>query len=593
MKKFITLFLISLVVYWLIGLQAVKAHQENSEIKSYSYDSINVNILINKDSTFDVAEEQCFNFVGNFHFAYREIALKRLKSIDAISVLRGNKPLIQGTDLAEGDIDKFEVESGFNNAKVTWYFDEKDTKQCWTVKYRVRGGIGFFDDHDELYWNAIFSDRSVSVAKTKVVVTIPGFLDKSKVPNDKIITLFPVGVASSDFRFVSPDTYKYTGSGLEPNSDFTIVAGWQKGLVIKPPITLWDIFSLLGIFIPFIVFLWMLRNFLMHGRDEVRGESIAPEFGPPSKDESTISSTIAPALVEMLTKEKMTPKSIVATVVDLARRGYLTIIEDEKKGFLGTKKDFRFVSTNKNDGLEPFEKIVLQSLFGFDGDVSDQLTSESLISKTIKGFAMSKLAGDMFTKRQEVAMSDLKNKFYTRIPLIDGSVKSEFQKLGYYKEDPSKVKGKWIGLSVIFFVLGAIAFSFLVLWGIGLIISGLIIIGFGIFMSARTKLGSIKLRQWKGFKLFLEKTERFGYEEKITAELFFEYLPYAIIFGVEKRWSNRFGDIQFTQPDWYHGAAIANFSDFGSDFSGMVTSVSSTFTSSPSSSSGFGGGGAG
>ena len=135
--KFLIKFLISiLVICFILHVTYFVFAQE----KSYYYDSIEVNININKDSTFDVAEKQCFNFTGNFHYAFRDIVLKRLKKIDSISVIdeKTGQLLPQGQNLNKdnpNDWGKFQVENPRGSVKITWFFNLTDTTYCWTVKY--------------------------------------------------------------------------------------------------------------------------------------------------------------------------------------------------------------------------------------------------------------------------------------------------------------------------------------------------------------------------------------------------------------------------------------------------------------------------
>ncbi len=97
-----------------------------------------------------------------------------------------------------------------------------------------------------------------------------------------------------------------------------------------------------------------------------------------------------------------------------------------------------------------------------------------------------------------------------------------------------------------------------------------------------------------GFKEYLQVAERFRLGV-LTPETFEKYLSYAMVFGVEKKWAERFADIYKTQPDWYESSApISGFNSviFANSLSGMTSSVNSAISySSPSGSSGFGGGG--
>ncbi|HCQ92230.1 MAG TPA: hypothetical protein DIU16_02580 [Candidatus Vogelbacteria bacterium] len=106
--------------------------------------------------------------------------------------------------------------------------------------------------------------------------------------------------------------------------------------------------------------------------------------------------------------------------------------------------------------------------------------------------------------------------------------------------------------------------------------------------------------EWLGFKLYMETAERYRLQN-LTPDLFEKFLPYTMIFGIEKKWAKAFEGMQIAPPLWYHGAALAgtmNGGGVGSGFSvsAFSSSFSSSFASAFSSSAGSGasgGGGAG
>lgn len=82
-----------------------------------------------------------------------------------------------------------------------------------------------------------------------------------------------------------------------------------------------------------------------------------------------------------------------------------------------------------------------------------------------------------------------------------------------------------------------------------IIFSLIIFLVFQYFMSNRTREGNEIYRHLLGFKMYLEKAERFRMSE-CDLKTFDRYLPYAMIFGVEKKWKNRFsGIIDFREKD--------------------------------------------
>jgi uncharacterized membrane protein len=123
------------------------------------------------------------------------------------------------------------------------------------------------------------------------------------------------------------------------------------------------------------------------------------------------------------------------------------------------------------------------------------------------------------------------------------------------------------------------------------------------FEARLSKEGAILKDDWLGFKLYLETAEKYRMQN-LTPETFEKYLPYAIIFGVEKQWGKAFEGITIQPPSWYGSSSgFASVSNGGGNFSSSFsagafsTSFASSFSSAFSSSGGGGasggGGGAG
>lgn len=99
-----------------------------------------------------------------------------------------------------------------------------------------------------------------------------------------------------------------------------------------------------------------------------------------------------------------------------------------------------------------------------------------------------------------------------------------------------------------------------------------------------------------GFKMFLSVTEK-DRVKNLTPEMFEKYLPYAMIFGVEKKWSKTFEGMHMQPPEWYGVAPVmgAVSGTINTAFSpvSFSNSFSSAFTSAFASTGGAGGAGSG
>jgi uncharacterized membrane protein len=310
--------------------------------------------------------------------------------------------------------------------------------------------------------------------------------------------------------------------------------------------------------------LWWTR-----GRGPER-QAIAVQYEPPDK--------LTPGECGTLVDNEAAMRDITATLVDLAVKGYLTIEQRDESHLLGLSHSKEYIFHLKKSPAEwgaarAHEQQMLAALFG-NGATTD------------------------------VKLSDLQNHFYKQIPGIRDSIFEALMTDNYYLHRPDTVRQGYIGagLAIGFLtVAGNVVLSRATgiasaTWVIAGIATGLVICGFGYFMSARTVTGQRALEKVLGFEDFLGRTQKDQIDRlQTTPELFEKFLPYAMALHVEKKWVQAFSGIAMQPPSWYQGSYGAGFMPYllVNDLNMMSTQAGNTMASSPRSSggSGFGGGG--
>jgi uncharacterized membrane protein len=131
----------------------------------------------------------------------------------------------------------------------------------------------------------------------------------------------------------------------------------------------------------------------------------------------------------------------------------------------------------------------------------------------------------------------------------------------------------------------------------------LIAFTFGRAMPAKTIFGVESANISKSLKNFLSSQERQLEFQAKNQMMFEKLLPYAVAFGVERIWAQRFKDFVLKSPEWYssydstrafNSVLFANsLSSSMSSFRSAATPVSSTTGHSSGFSGGFSGGGGG
>lgn len=463
-------------------------------------------------------------------------------------------------------------------------------RQTYEITYRVENALNAFETHDELFWNVNGAGWPVPTLRTSATVTLPGGLEQGACFQGYAGSTEPCRMT------LTTDVHEYAATEqLQPGQQLTIVAGIRKGAIAEPRVELErkprdpsrffetiNAFTVGGSVILFLGSIGLLAGtWWRRGRDrrytsiyyltEDPTEEIRPllqrhpivvEFEPPEG--------LKPAQMGLLLDERADTKDVTATIVDLAVHGVLTITEVPKKGIFGSKDWLLTRKRTDLDGLEEYERQVFDGLFD-DGD--------------------------------EVKLSSLKNKFYKHLQDAQTALYRQAARDKWFHGNPDTVRNIWRGVGVAVIVLGvAVTAGLGYLFGAGLVglpilLAGVVLVIAGGAMPRRTAHGSELLRRVLGFRQYITtaETDRQRFNEK--ANIFAEYLPYAIVFGAVDRWARAFRDIDTTAATaaWYYGASSLDAHSFSRNLEGFSSSVSGTITSTPSSSgsSGFSGGSAG
>lgn len=518
-------------------------------------------ITINKDGTVRVEETIIYDFGPlERHGIYREIPYV--------------KPNRDGKKY-EMTFSDFEVtdENGLN-----WNFETSTQSELFRVKigdanktitgvhtykidYTVAGALTYFDDHDELYWNATGNDWNIPIASATATVIIPTVTAQTDLK-----TACYTGTTGSSvtdcIATKAGTTYSYaTNSYLGSREGLTIVAGFPKGTTavlepkeygkIHPGIL---ILIAVGSFLWYIALpIWIALEWRKKGRDPKVNGPVRAWFDPPKTQDSR---NLTPAETGALYDETVDMKDVQSTIIDLARRGYFMIVEKKKD-------DFYFSKTFS------------------DGYVPKKTKEKDIVPLT--GFEKQLLNGIFKTEKEEVRLKDVK--LYTTVDAVKKTIYEDLTKQGFFERNPESLRSGYIALAVIGLILG---------FNLPLFISAMI---FGRNMPRKTVWGAQQKMIAQSLKNFLTSQER-QLEFQARNHLFFEkLLPFAVAFGVEKIWAKRFADIAKEPPEWYQGYYVSHYStnalmhSMHSSFNQFSTSA--TPPSSTGHSSGFSGGSSG
>ena len=505
-------------------LFAVAVISPSAEARSFAIDSFVVSLQVDPDASLVVREDITFDFQGAHQGVFRTIPIRydrggyefalRLEGIGVYA--DGGAPL------------RHEIAYPGRYVKIkAWVPGASDTKKTVTIVYRVRRGILTFEDHDELYWNATGNEWEVPIRLAEVFVKVPPGVADGAVR--AVAYSGPRGSGGQDYTLDRVERFWRfsTMRGLRPREGLTVVVGWPPGHVGRPSAirqALWFVGDNWPLGLPLLAVVAGWLAWWAYGRDPAAGRSVKPEYEPPAG--------LMPAEAGALADEKAEPREVLATIVDLAVRGYLRI---EEITTLAGRKDFVFHRLKPIAGdasLKPFELFVLARIFGADWTLST------------------------FT------LSEIRRDYDRTFPPIRDRLYRLMVENGLFPASPGRMRADWLipggALVAVAFVLPQWWPSWLDAYGVMLPVaiaaSGVVLMVWSRFMARRTWVGVQTLVAVRGFQEFLERAEK-DRLERMPANTLHRFLPWAIALGVTERWIFSWEGLKVDEPVWYTGSS--------------------------------------
>ncbi len=540
--------------------------QSATEIIGEHIRSFNSDITITKEGKINVRETIIYDFSDlQKHGIYREIPFVKTNQdgkkyrldISNFSVNDENGQPYQYSKTKEGDSIKLKI--GDPEKTITGI-------HTYIISYQVSGALTYFSDHDELYWNVTGNEWTVPIVSSTALVILPQEIKKEDIKTTCYTGVYGSSVSDCIYLIDDPAFVK-TSAGkriqdnikaertLTSNEGLTIVVGFPKNIVAvlepKEVIDFWQTFigKIIGFLFGLAALIWyvilpfyIIYRWLKFGRDPKSTVGVTTAwFDPPKTQDGK--RFLKPGEVGTLGDETVDMKDISATIVDLARRGYLIIDERKKRDYYLIK----LVPLKAGDKLLSFEKLLIDKFFKSKKEI--RIKDEKLSSE----------------------VEEIKNEMYDQVvedKLFDKNPQST--RTIYYV-----IAG--IALFTANFFLAIVAFLF------------------GRVMPRKTVFGAEAKNVSFSLKNFLSSQQR-QLEFQADKQMMFErLLPYAVAFGVERIWAKRFETLNITQPSWYQSYSTSNFnsmllvSSLNSSFR-SINSAATPTRSSTGHSSGFSGG---
>ncbi len=551
----------------LIAIAAFGAFLLSAASAAEQINSYDVNIVVEKDG--DILVTETIDVTSEGNQIRRGIFRDLPRFFEEDGVRFPNRYDIKRIR-RDGRKEKYDV-SQINNA-VRWRIGDPDVylddgRHVYEIAYSVKNQIRYFDNWDELYWNAIGQYWAFPIERARIEITFPDGAN----PFDINAYTGGYGETGRNTRYrLNGDVHVFeTTRPLRNREGVTVSISVDKG-VIDPPssgdkFAKW--WSVNGSLVVLILAAIGVSGFHYNawrkvGVDPPKGP-VFPQYEPPAN--------YSPAGVHYIYNRQLKGHdALIASLVNLGVNKWIKIDPVDKKKTTLTRID--------EDGAAlsvfPAERLFLKKLLSRGS------------SRTIGG-----KTDTTFTKAYRSFQSNVSRRFGSE----------------YFKWNFGYI-ALAVGMSIGAVVLAGVIAATWTQWHFAGV-AALVIVNviFAYLLPAPTEKGQATRTAIEGFKLYLEKAEKLhlnsaevgaGPPPVLTVERYERFLPYAIALGVEKPWTKHFEktlprEASAYDPYWSSGRMHGHRS-LHSMNSALVSSMSSGVSAAlpqSSSSSGSGGGG--
>ncbi len=575
-----------------------------------------IDIRANENNSYDITEIIDVEFQAERHGIYRNIPR---------STYDGHP-----VKISDINVEGFQSKTKRSGKDLVIRIGSADSYVNGLQKYEISYSYDIGDDRnpdmDELYYNLIGAQWDTIIKEAEFRIEMPFDFDKSRLN----FTTGPIGSTDNsnvEWKVSGKVITGRTKSMLDYYDGLTVALSLPEGYW-ENPVHHIDFkklfFTIFGLPLQALVIILTGLLWFFKGRDNKLYPSV--EFDAPEG--------LTPAEIGYIIDGSVDSKDVTALLIYWADRGYIEI-EDKTSGEGLFAKKNMLITKNKELGSEAYsyEKYMFKKLFKTYGDGSSVETKDlvnkfySTVNETGRRVKKS------FTDNKERRIYEKKTGKYTflggllaALPVIIMTVQG-FSGLSGTGGPPSvlgipfsmfilipaflissaivpsagasgSMRRSSLFFGLIFGIISHSIFLFIMVFEgrvplevfIGAVLSCYISAVFVHLMPKRTKRGDEILEKVLGFREFIKTAEKEKLETMFESnpEYYYNILPYALVFGLTRKWAEHFEGMTIEPPTWYHSYRKTSFSPvgFADNLQTGFNTLNSSMNSSPSSSGG-------
>ncbi len=563
--------------------------------KSYSIDQIKIEAEILPDGSLLINESRSYNFRGSFRWADYSLPLRNLGSVTDFMLIENEMPYRPGSNEDPGTYQYSQSDEKFY---VKWFYQAKNERRTFTLRYRVKDAVRVYNDVAELYYKFVSEKNEKTIGAVETLVQFPYPADTSQVRawahgplhgqlafqgGNVSLWVSPLPRKSWwEVRTIFPPEWVPEARKLSDEMKREQIMGEERLLVEQSNVQRLklhekqtfqqqhkkDVFQA-GAILAMIGLAAIAVLFSQFGKS----------FDVPfqSKFSSEIPLDVSPAVANyVFYSGQIGSGAMVSTMLDLARRGFLKIEEtaQEKKSIFGTSHQTKytlklipeFFEKNKNE-LAAHEQDMIQFIFQ-----------------------------NLAAGNHEIQLDEIKDsrgqvtKWFGNWKKL---IKNEWGNKPFF--DRSSVKGTIISvvISLLIFAAGIAMVIKFGSAGVIPLLAGFVLFGLSFIILRYTKEVKLLKMKLSALKQYLSKYH-FKRDLGNLQTSIEKFLVYGIALGIGKKAMN---ELLSTIPEWQSGSYFAWYAGSmghgsSSSLANAVSSMVSAASTTMGSAAGVGGGAA-
>ncbi|MBP1991649.1 DUF2207 domain-containing protein [Paenibacillus eucommiae] len=495
---------IALIVSLFLLLSSPIAYAED---RSFEIREVDIHARIDSDGSMHVTERDTYHFNGSFQGILVDLQTTGSDGIEHFQAfeMSGEQQIpLHFEKIGDGETLQYKI-----------YTPSADETKVFQIMYSLKNVVQVYADTAELYWKFFDSTNQSNLEKVGIDIELPNDIRQES------IVAFGHGPLHGTHNINNNGIVRYQISPLPANEMLEVRILFPNGSVpgstkvsdammydqIIEEEENWSYY--MGMASVYGALALLIANV-------VAGIILQYKFGNRSRSKwkgkyyREIPNDVTPAVVSYLMRERTKPRDLMATMVDLARKQYVSM-KEIKNGSKPKESHYSFqlIKSSTSD-LQPHEKKLLDWFFHQLGN--NESVSMAQIQKHIEV--------------QSNAAEFLKNWSEFKEEVAEAAVR-----LGYIQHQ------KWVPRAVILiFIVQFFGFWFVAhtdwTW---LMFCAPFLLFFKPGKRRRTPLGQTEYVKWKAFKRFLRDYSRMSTREPLEVHLWQHYFVYAIPLNEAKR----------------------------------------------------------